>query len=75
MKMLLFAGLLLMVLGIASLVVPIPHSETDGINIGGTNIGVKTSHSERISPIVSAVLIAGGIAMAIAGARAGTSRN
>jgi hypothetical protein len=68
-KMLLFAGLLLLVLGIASLVVPIPHSETEGIKIGGANIGVQTSHSERVSPIVSTVLIAGGIALAIAGAR------
>ena len=56
-------------LGIASLVVPIPHSETQGIKIGDTNIGVQTSHSERVSPVISAVLIAGGIALTIAGAR------
>jgi len=70
MKMLLFAGLLMVVLGIASLLVPIPRSETQGIKIGDTNIGVQTSHSERVSPIISAVLIAGGIALSIAGARA-----
>jgi hypothetical protein len=69
MKPLLLAGLLLVVLGIASLVVPIPRSETQGIKIGDTNIGVQTSHSERVSPIISVVLIAGGIALAIAGAR------
>ncbi|MGD0470104.1 MAG: hypothetical protein ABSA54_17125 [Terriglobales bacterium] len=69
MKMLLFAGLLLVVLGIASLVVPIPHTETEGIKVGKTNIGVQTSHSERVSPIISVVLIAGGIALSIAGAR------
>jgi hypothetical protein len=69
MKILLFAGLLLVVLGIASLVVPVPHTETEGIKIGGANLGVQTSHSERVSPIVSAVLIAGGIALGIAGAR------
>ena len=69
MKMLLFAGLLVVVLGIASLVVPIPHSETQGIKIGDANIGVQTTHSERVSPIVSIVLIAGGIALTIAGAR------
>lgn len=70
MKMLLYAGLLMMVLGIASLVVPIPHSDTEGIKIGDASIGVQTHHSERVSPVVSAVLIAGGIALAIAGARA-----
>jgi hypothetical protein len=75
MKTLLFAGLLLVVLGIASLVVPIPRSETQGIKVGDTNIGVQTSHSERVSPIISAVLIAGGIALAIAGTRSGPSKN
>jgi hypothetical protein len=69
MKMLLYAGLLLVALGIASLVVPIPHSETEGIKVGDAKIGVETSHSERVSPIVSVVLIAGGIALSIAGAR------
>jgi hypothetical protein len=75
MKMLLFSGLLVIVLGIASLFIPIPHTETHGIKAGGLNLGVQTSDSERVSPIVSAVLIAGGIALAIAGARAGRSRN
>jgi hypothetical protein len=74
MKMILLAGLVLVVLGIASLVVPIPHTEMHGIKAGDMNIGVQTSHSERVSPIVSVVLIAGGIALAIAGARSGTSR-
>ncbi|HKM86260.1 MAG TPA: hypothetical protein VJW96_08635 [Terriglobales bacterium] len=72
MKILLFAGLLLVMLGIASLIVPIPHTETEGIKVGNTNFGVQTSHSERVSPIISVVLIAGGIALSIAGAR---SRN
>jgi len=75
MRILLFAGLLLVVLGIASLVVPIPRSESQGIKVGDTNIGVQTSHSERVSPIISAVLIAGGIALAIAGARTHPSKN
>ena len=74
MRILLFAGLLLVVLGIASLVVPIPHSETQGIKAGDINIGVQTSHSERVSPIISVVLIAGGIALTIAGARTRPSR-
>jgi hypothetical protein len=73
--MTLLAGLLLVVLGIASLVVPIPSSEKQGIKIGDTNIGVQTSHSERVSPIISAVLIAGGIALTIAGGRTRLSKN
>ena len=75
MKILLLAGLLVVVLGIASLIVPVPQTETHGIKAGDVNIGVQTSHSERVSPIISVVLIAGGIALAIAGARSGTSRS
>lgn len=69
MKILLYAGLLLIALGIASLVVPIPRTETQGIKIGDANLGVQTSRSERVSPIISVVLIAGGIALSIAGSR------
>jgi hypothetical protein len=75
MKILLFVGLLLVVLGIASLIVPVPRTETHGIKAGNMNIGVQTSESERVSPIVSVVLIAGGIALTIAGTRTGTSRS
>jgi hypothetical protein len=75
MKILLFTGLLMVVLGIASLIVPIPRSETQGIKIGDTNIGVQTSHSERVSPIISVVLIAGGISLTIAGARTRPPKN
>jgi hypothetical protein len=73
MKNLLFVGLLLVVLGVASLIVPIPHSESHGVKIGDANIGVQTSHNERVSPVISAVLIAGGIALAIAGSRGSKS--
>lgn len=69
MRIILFAGLILVVLGIGSLLVPIPHSEKHGIKVGDANIGVETTHSERVSPIISVVLIAGGIALAVAGAR------
>ena len=75
MKIMLLAGVVLIVLGIASLVVPIPHTEDHGIKAGDLKIGVQTSDSEKVSPIVSAVLIAGGIALAIAGSRAGSSRS
>ncbi len=75
MKISLLAGLIMLVLGIASLVVPIPHSETEGIKIGGASIGVQTSHSERVSPIISVVLIAGGIVLTIAGGRGGFSKS
>lgn len=69
MKSLLWIGVVVLVLGIASLFVPIPHSEREGIKAGNIDIGVQTHHSERVSPIISAVMIAGGIGMMIAGSR------
>jgi hypothetical protein len=69
MKIMLFAGLILVVLGIASLRGPIPRTETQGIKAGDANIGLQTTQSERVSPIISVVLIAGGIALTVAGAR------
>jgi hypothetical protein len=71
MKILLVVGLILVVLGIASLVVPIPHTQSEGIKVGGANLGVQTTHSERVAPMISIILIAGGIALSIAGARSG----
>ena len=69
MKALLWIGAVLLILGIASLLIPIPHTETQGIKAGDLNIGVQTKHSERVAPAVSLVLVAGGIALMIAGGR------
>jgi hypothetical protein len=70
MKGLFWLGVVLVVLGIASLVVPIPHNEHNGVKIGGASIGVETRHDEKVSPIISAVLIAAGAGMMIAGKKA-----
>src|ERR1700674_1557617 len=45
--------------------------ETHSIKAGKINIDVQTSHSERVSAIISAVLIAAGTALTMAGAHAG----
>ena len=57
------------------LVVPIPSSETHRIKAGEVNIDVQAGHSERVSGIISAVLIVGGIALTIAGAHARQSKS
>lgn len=69
MKVLVFVGLLVVVLGIVSFFVPIPRSEKHGVKAGDVNIGVQTTHSERVSPIIGVVLIAGGIGLTAVGAR------
>jgi len=67
MKMLFGVGLVVVVLGIVSFFVPLPQRENHGIKVGDTSIGVQTQHSEKISPMISAVLILGGAGMMIAG--------
>jgi hypothetical protein len=67
MKPLFVVGLLILILGVASLFVPIPRNERAGIEVGGVGIGVQTTHRETVSPIVSGVLILAGAGMMIAG--------
>jgi hypothetical protein len=55
------------VLGLLSLVVPIPHTEREGFSAGGISIGVETQSRQTVSPAVSAVMILGGIGLMIAG--------
>lgn len=69
MKAAFWIGLAVLVLGVASLLVPIPRNERDGITVAGVSIGVETRHSEKVSPVVSAVMILGGAGLTIAGTR------
>jgi hypothetical protein len=61
----------ILILGIASLFVPIPKKERAGLEVGGVSLGVETTHKETVSPIVSGVLILAGAAMMIVGKRKG----
>jgi hypothetical protein len=67
MKALFSVGLLVLILGIASFFVPVPHSENHGIKAGDVHIGVQTSHSERIPPVVSVILVVAGAGLMITG--------
>jgi len=67
MKVLFWIGLVVLVLGIVSLVVPIPRTERDSVKAGGFSIGVETRHDEKLSPVMSALMILGGAGMMIAG--------
>jgi hypothetical protein len=70
MKALFWIGLVVLILGIVSLAVPIPHSSRDGVTVGGVSLGVETRTEEKVAPVVSAALIAGGlIALVAAGKR------
>ena len=69
MKALFAIGLVLVILGLASLFVPIPQKDRAGVDIGGVSLGIETSHKEKVSPVISAVLIVAGAGMMIAGQR------
>ena len=69
MKALFAIGLVILILGVASLFVPIPQKERAGIEVAGVDIGVESTSRETVSPIVSGVLILAGAGMMIAGKR------
>ncbi len=69
MKPLFWIGLVLLALGLISLVVPIPQSERSGVNVGGMSMHVETHHDEKIPPLLSGLMIAGGAALMYAGYR------
>lgn len=67
MKALFSIGLILLVLGIVSFFVPVPHSENHGVKAGDVHIGVQTHHSERVPPAVGIVLLIVGAGLMISG--------
>ena len=69
MKALFWIGIVVLILGIASLVVPIPRNEREGFKAGGVSVGIETQHQEKVSPIVSAAMILCGAGLLIAGKR------
>ena len=69
MKALFTVGIIVLILGIASFFVALPHTENHGVKIGDASIGVQTRSSEKLPPAVGVVLVVGGILMVIAGGR------
>jgi hypothetical protein len=69
MKVLFWIGVLLLILGLASLVVPIPQWEKEGVKAGGISMEVQTRHDEKVPPYVSAVIILAAAGLMIAGKR------
>ena len=69
MKALLVIGLLVLVLGIMSFFVPVPHTEHHGMDAGDIHVGVNTHHDELLPPYVGVILIVVGAGLMVAGGR------
>ena len=63
MRFLFWIGLTVLVLGLTSLMVPIPRTQRNTLKAGRFSIGAETSHSERLPPLASAVMIIGGASL------------
>ena len=69
MKPIALVGVLLLVLGMFSFVVPVPRKGNHGVKMGDTKIGEQTENSEKLPPAVGAVLLAGGVLALVLGSR------
>ncbi len=73
MRPLAWIGIVVLVLGILSFVVPIPTSHSHDVKIGDASVGITTRHDEKLSPLVGCVLCAAGVVLLIAGSRKATA--
>lgn len=69
MRALPLVGVLLLVLGALSFVVPVPHREHHGVKIGDAKIGIETENSDKLPPAAGVVLLAGGVLALVIGLR------
>ena len=63
------AGIVLLVLGILSFVVPFPNYHHHGVDVGDAHIGVTTKHDEKMPPLVGVVLVVAGAGLLITGTK------
>ncbi len=70
MRALLWIGLIVLLLGIASFFVAVPQKHEEGVRIGGASIGVQATTHDKLPPWVGGLLVGGGIVMMVAGGAA-----
>jgi hypothetical protein len=67
MKALFTIGLVVLILGIISFFVPVPHYEHHGVSAGDVHLGVTTRTERLLPPAVSIALVVVGAGMMIGG--------
>jgi len=65
-------GLIILVLGVLSFFVPVPHTERHSVDAGDVHLGVNTHHDDLLSPAVSVALLVVGAGLMIAGRKSGS---
>ena len=71
MRILFIVGLIVLVLGMLSFFVPVPHTERHGLDAGDIHVGVNTHHDEMLPPYVGVGLLAVGAGLMIASRKRG----
>ena len=67
MKSLTVVGVVVLLLGLLSFVVPIPHNEDHSVKIGDAKVGVETQTKQTVPPWMSGIVVAAGILLVLAG--------
>jgi hypothetical protein len=62
-------GAIVVLLGVISLAVPIPHRERHGVQVGDVSLGVTTQSTDKVPLAVSVVVILAGLGVAAIGSR------
>ena len=69
MKALRIVGMLLLVFGFLSFLVPLPHRERHGIKVGDAKFSIQTESTEKLPSAVGIILVGGGVVALILGLR------
>ena len=69
MRVLSIFGAVILVLGILSFFIPLPHTEHHGFDAGDIHVGMESHHSELLPPYVGVALIVVGGGLMVAGGR------
>ena len=67
MRALFVVGIAVLVLGIISFFVPVPHTEHHGLDAGDIHVGVNTHHDTLLPPVASIGLVVVGAGLMVAG--------
>jgi len=73
MRSLAIIGVVVLILGVLSFVVPVPVSHSHSAKVGDTTIGITTHDSEKLPPAAGVVLCGAGVILLIAGTRRATT--